>query len=450
MHQRQVICLRPDAARAALCLREIACEWQVVGAERPQVMTLEPFRVGLLLLTGAYAQPEGWPEYLERWPETEWIALLEPKALDHAGLRRLVFDYCRDYHTLPIEPGRLRAALGHAYGMSLLSRRAAPAAGAHGLVGSSPPMFRLADAIERVAAVAAPVLIHGESGTGKELVARAVHRTSPRAQGPFIAVNCGALPDGLVHSELFGHERGAFTGAAARKIGRIEAAHGGTIFLDEIGDLPLEQQVNLLRFLQEGVVERLGAAGATRAVSVRVVAATHVDLERAVADGRFRDDLYYRLNVLRLEMPPLRERPGDVGLLAEHWFARFKAEKAPGVRGFSRQARDAMARHAWPGNVRELINRVRRAMVMCEGRWISAADLGLEPAGERCTLGEIRAHAERTAIEQALSATGGNISQAAQELGISRVTLYRLIEKYRLELAALRREHVAWPRHATA
>ncbi|UEN99589.1 sigma-54 dependent transcriptional regulator [Acidiferrobacter thiooxydans] len=294
--------------------------------------------------------------------------------------------------------------------------------------------------VQRIAKISqsdAPVLIQGETGTGKELCALAVHAHSARSTRPFVAVNCGALPDKLIQSELFGHEKGAFTGAHQRKIGRIEAAEGGTLFLDEIGDLSLDLQVNLLRVLQGGTYERVGGTETLRA-DIRVIAATHVDMEKAVGEKRFREDLYYRLNVLNLDVPPLRSRDGDVVLLARHWFDMFAAERNPQVRGFSRDAFAALSRHHWPGNVRELINRVRRAMVMCERQLIGPEDLGLEHVGPHRdipveeTLAEARERAEREAICEAVDRSAGNLSRAARSLGISRVTLYRLLDKYQI------------------
>jgi DNA-binding NtrC family response regulator len=245
------------------------------------------------------------------------------------------------------------------------------------------------------------------------------------------------LPPTLIQAELFGYEKGAFTGAGARRIGRIESANEGTLFLDEIGDLPLELQGHLLRFLQQGEIQRLGSSSPL-AVNVRVVAATNVSLEEAVAKGRFREDLYYRLNVLRLEMPPLRERGEDVPLLAKFFFDKFSAEKRPHVQGYSRQALQALIRHDWPGNVRELINRVRRALVMSDNRLLTPQDLGLsvEPAvvdSTRCNLEKARERAERETLAAELSASHGNVSVAARHLGVSRVTLYRLMEKHGLE-----------------
>jgi two-component system response regulator HydG len=294
---------------------------------------------------------------------------------------------------------------------------------------------QLRSQIRKVAATSAPVLVSGESGSGKELAAQAIHRISARADGPFIAINCGAISPSLVHSELFGHERGSFTGAVSERRGLIEAANGGTIFLDEIGDLSLDLQTNLLRFLQEKTISRLGSARSIR-VDARVVAASHVNLEKAVTAGRFRQDLFYRLNVLGLAVPPLRERKGDITMLAGHFFRQCIADTTSRLEGFSQQALAAMMAHDWPGNVRELFNRVQRAVVMADRRLIAAADLGLagEPAAILVGLDSARTQAEREAIHLSLQRVGRNVSQAARELGVSRMTLYRLMEKHGIAL----------------
>ncbi len=379
--------------------------------------------------------------------QTAWIALAEPSALECPVLADLVAQCFLDYHTLPLDTGRLVLGLGHAYGISRMRRAAVARHQLDGgeeseMVGTSVQMRAVFRSIRRVAAANAPVLIVGESGTGKELAAQAVHERSRRARAPFLAVNCAALPPGLIQSELFGHERGAFTGAHARRIGHIEAAEGGTLFLDEIGDIPLELQVHLLRFLQESQIQRVGGNETLR-VDVRIIAATNVDLELAVQAGKFREDLFYRLNVLRLEMPPLREREGDVELLARFFFERFVRQERSRVKGFTRRALETINMHDWPGNVRELINRIRRAIVMCEGDFISPADLGLErrrTSREPTTLEQARIHSERDAIQNALRRHLGNVTQAARELGVSRMTMYRLLDKHKLNAPA---PHVA-------
>ncbi|WP_192035726.1 sigma-54 dependent transcriptional regulator [Halomonas sp. YLGW01] len=303
------------------------------------------------------------------------------------------------------------------------------------MLGNTPSMKTLFCTIQKVAAVDAPVFIRGESGTGKELTARSIHDLSVRCDGPFTAVNCGALPTHLIQSELFGHEKGAFTGAVQRKIGRIEATEGGTLFLDEIGDLPLEMQVNLLRFLEDHKVQRIGGVGDIP-VDVRVLAATHVDLEKAVQEGSFREDLYHRLNVLQVSVPSLRERSQDIEAIAEHFLEKFSHESSSRVRGFDQDSREMMKRYEWPGNVRELINRVRRATVMCENRLISPEDMGLERRSndfrQPITLEKARDIADYDAINAALVRNKFKVQRAAKELGISRVTLYRMMEKHRL------------------
>jgi DNA-binding NtrC family response regulator len=370
----------------------------------------------------------------------QWIALLPKQIPLRSDLAQFISRNFYDYHTTPPDRERLLVSLGHAYGMAqmrdaALASKTVEASGEFEMVGTSPQMQDVFRAIRKLASVDAPVLIIGESGTGKELAALAIHERSDRARGPFVAVNCGALPRNLIQSELFGHEKGAFTDAHIRQIGRIEAASGGTIFLDEIGDLPLDLQVNLLRFLQEQTIERVGSTRPIH-VDVRVIAATHADIEKQIEAGQFREDLFYRLNVLRLEIPPLREREDDVGILARFFFDKFASAERSTAKGFSRQALDTLDAHSWPGNVRELINRVRRATVMCEHRLIVPTDLGLErrESSRRrvMTLEQWRAHAEREAISNALRRNRKNVTQAAHELGVSRMTLYRLMERLHL------------------
>ena len=303
------------------------------------------------------------------------------------------------------------------------------------LVGTSRAIQQVRQMMQQVADTDASVLILGESGTGKEVVARNLHYHSKRREGPFVPVNCGAIPAELLESELFGHEKGAFTGAHQRKVGRIEAADGGTLFLDEIGDLPLELQANLLRFLQEQQIERVGGSRPVE-VDVRVLAATHVDLEAAIDAGTFREDLYYRLNVLQVGTAPLRERSEDLPLLANHFSRLYSLETGRRPRRFSEDALAAMAMHAWPGNVRELANRVRRGLVLAEGKQIEAQDLGLECArGDGPPLSSLEVYklcAERQAMCDALARYGDNLSVAARMLGVSRPTFYRLLHKHRL------------------
>jgi two-component system NtrC family response regulator len=303
------------------------------------------------------------------------------------------------------------------------------------IISCAPEMTKVAKTIERVASAAVSVMLLGASGTGKELLARAVHEKSGR-KGDFIAINCAAIPENLLEAELFGYERGAFTGAVKSNVGKIELAQGGTLFLDEVGDIPLPLQVKLLRFLQERVIERIGGRQPI-AVDTRVVCATHQDLEGMIAKGLFREDLYYRLAEIVVKIPSLAERPGDSVLLARHFVNRFSRELNPKVQGLTADALAAVDGHAWPGNVRELENRIKRAVIMADGRTIGAEDLDLpgtvSDEAELINLRTARETADRKAIRQAMSRTDNNISGAAKLLGISRPTLYDLLKQYRLQ-----------------
>ncbi len=302
-----------------------------------------------------------------------------------------------------------------------------------GMLGASPVIRSFFESIRKVAPTDAPVLILGESGTGKERAAHALHTRSARRDGPFVAINCGAIPETLLESELFGHEKGAFTGAHAQRKGRIESASGGTLFLDEIGEIPQPLQVKLLRFLQEQTIERVGGRQSIR-IDVRVVAATNADLAKGMAEGRFREDLYYRLAVVKLTLPPLRERGADVRLLAQAFLRRFAVQFGKTGLSFDAEALRALDRYRWPGNVRELENRVKRAAIMGGAKRLTAEDLELPAApedGSGAPLGlkEAREELERRMILNALRTHGGKVAPAAAELGVSRPTLYELIEK---------------------
>ena len=303
------------------------------------------------------------------------------------------------------------------------------------IITAAPEMLKVGKTIERVASADVSVMLLGASGTGKELLARAVHEKSNR-KGEFIAINCAAIPENLLEAELFGYERGAFTGAVKSNVGKIELAEGGTLFLDEVGDIPLPLQVKLLRFLQERVIERIGGRQPI-AVDTRIVCATHQDLEAMISDGRFREDLYYRLAEIVVKIPSLAERSGDSTLLARHFVNRFGRELNPKVQALSADALAAVDCYNWPGNVRELENRIKRAVIMADGRSVTADDLDLpgtssqEP--DQINLRSAREVADRKAIRQAMSRTENNISGAAKLLGISRPTLYDLIKQYRLQ-----------------
>jgi two-component system, NtrC family, response regulator len=300
-----------------------------------------------------------------------------------------------------------------------------------GMFGTSPQMQSVFSSVRKVATTDASVLILGESGTGKEMAALAIHRRSRRKEGPFIAINCSAIPETLLESELFGHEKGAFTGAHAQRKGRIESAAGGTLFLDEIGEIPLPLQVKLLRFLQEQRIERVGGRQQIE-VDTRVIAATNADLKKTMAQGTFREDLYYRLAVVVINLPALRERENDIRLLAQEFLRRFAAENGKKGLTFDQDALRALLRYSWPGNVRELENRVKRAVIMAESNRLSADDLelnGSHASLQGTTLKEAREAVERELINQALRKHSGKIAPAAAELGVSRPTLYELMEK---------------------
>lgn len=435
---RKLVCLSADQACAALLP-----DWEVSVVatlhEAARVLRHGTILTGLLVFPHAGAgEPalRALERFLRQHWQQHWIAVLAPATLHLPGFGELALAHLHDYHTLPLDAARLRHTLGHAHGLALLREQRAGGSMAAGVPsGASAAIARLRAQIGKVARTDAPVLIAGESGSGKELAAQAIHAQSARARGPFVPINCGAIAPALIHAELFGHARGAFTGATRDKAGLIESAAGGSVLLDEIGDLPRELQSNLLRFLQEKTIYRLGA---TRSISVdvRVIAASHVDLQQAVAKGDFREDLYYRLNVLPLTVPPLRERRDDVAALAEQFFHAYAADKSPRLKGFSDAALRALREHDWPGNVRELINRVRRALVLAEGRLIGPHDLGLAPAPPQPCHGigleHWREHAERAAIAASLERHGGNVTHAARELAVSRTTLYRQMAKHGL------------------
>lgn len=342
-----------------------------------------------------------------------------------------------DYIQKPIQLDVLKVVLQRAAYLSHVERenqasREREAEKAFGeILGTSVPIQRVFETIRRVSDSDIPVLIVGQSGTGKELVARAIHRQSARKNGPFVVINCGAIPENLLESELFGHEKGAFTGAHLQRKGRIETAQGGTLFLDEIGELPLALQVKLLRFLQEHQIERVGGREAIN-VDARVIAATNANLQKAMAEGRFREDLYYRLCGVTVAVPPLRERGGDIELLARSFIQRFAHENSKKITGLTPQALRALQTYGWPGNVRELENRIKRAVIMAKAPKLTPADLELDlrhTKYEGQGLKEARELIEKDLVKGALTRSKGNISKAAADLGISRPTLYELMER---------------------
>ena len=442
MSVKRLLCVTSEgSAHARACHGDLpgwdVCMVDNLAAAR-KVLAQQHYGVGLLIDRCGDHDASELERFLRQHHHTRWIGVFDNARLEQPALRELIAAHMFDFHTAPVDTLRLQHSLGHAHGMATLAKSMPPHRGqAQARVGHidgvSAAIVRLRAHLDKIAAVDAPVLISGESGAGKELAAQEIHLRSQRADGPFIAINCAAVAPALIHSELFGHERGAFTGASRDKQGLLEAASGGSIFLDEIGDLPLDLQASLLRFLQERTIYRVGG---TRSIDVdaRVIAATHVNLPRAVAEGRFREDLYYRLSVFPIRVPPLRERKEDLPLLTDLIFNKYADERSPQLKGVSREALQAMARYDWPGNVRELINRVRRAMVLAEHRLLTPEDLDLPSAGPICPvkegLGTSRLSAERIAIGESLARTGNNVSQAARDLGVSRMTLYRLMAKH--------------------
>jgi len=377
-------------------------------------------------------------EILKIAPHTKVIVVTGNE--DHENAVKSVALGAYDFYQKPVDAQLLELIVDRAYRLHSLeeeNRRLAmqgsdsPLAG---IIAASPEMEKVCRVVEKVAPTDATTLILGESGTGKELFARALHELSPRAEERFVAINCAAIPENLLESELFGYEKGAFTGAAKQTKGKIECANGGTLFLDEIGDLPAALQAKLLRFLQERVIERVGGREEIP-IDVRVVCATHQNLDSLIEEGGFRQDLYFRISEIRLEIPPLRQRQGDIVTIARAFLHRQAQQQGRSIRGFSEDAIAAMNAHDWPGNVRELENRVKRAVIMADGAQVTAEDLELavpEEAHPVCTLRQAREEAERRAIRQALALADGNLSRTAEILGITRPTLYSVLEKYQM------------------
>ncbi len=333
----------------------------------------------------------------------------------------------RAYHVAELEAENRRLAEAGSSGDKVLG----------GIVTAAPEMIKVARMVERVATANVSVMLLGASGTGKELLAKGLHNASARAGEAFVAINCAAIPENLLESELFGYEKGAFTGAVKTQPGKIEMAEGGTLFLDEVGDIPLPLQVKLLRFLQERVIERVGGRK-TIPVDVRIVCATHQDLDAMIAAGRFREDLFYRLAEIVVRIPGLKERPGDAVLLAQYFLTRFARENGRDFKGLTPDAIAAISDWPWPGNVRELENRMKRAVIIAEGSRLTAADLDLVNSSDEAalTLKVARETADRQAIRRAMLRADGNVSTAAKFLGVSRPTLYDLLKQYGLENAA--------------
>jgi two-component system NtrC family response regulator len=376
---------------------------------------------------------------LELFPDTKVIVITGNQ--DRAHAVQAVGMGAYDFYQKPFDPDVLGLIIDRAFRLHqlqaenrrLLARSAASIA--QGVITHDPGMQRLTRTVEKLAPSDATVLLLGESGTGKELLARALHELSPRASNRFVAINCAAIPENLLESELFGYERGAFTGAAKQTRGKIEYADGGTLFLDEVGDLPHSLQAKLLRFLQERVVERIGGREEI-AVDVRIVCATHQNLKEMMQQGRFREDLYYRLSEVVIQIPALRERQGDAMLLANAFLVKFIEQQGKPSMHFSEEAAEAIETYAWPGNVRELENAVKRAVIMADGNRIAPDDLGLSASGDKpdpVNLRQVREEAERKAIVRALGRSDGNLVKASELLGVSRPTLYDLLNRYGLK-----------------
>ncbi len=411
---------------------------EAIRAHEPAVVTLD---------LGLPPDPDGVAEgfatlreILALKPDTKVIIASGHGARESALLA--IAEGAWDFYAKPIDIdvlGMIVARAFHVHGLEAENRRlaarvAASGTGFGGVIAASPEMALVTRTLERVAPANVAVMLLGASGTGKEVLARGIHDASPRACGRFVAINCAAIPETLLESELFGHEKGAFTGAIKTTEGKIEQAAGGTLFLDEIGDVPLTLQVKLLRFLQERVIERVGGRKAIP-VDTRIVCATHQDVDAMVAAGRFREDLYYRLAEIVVRIPSLAERSGDAALLARHFLAKYAKTMNAGVTGLAPDARAAIDGWSWPGNVRELENRIKRAVIMADGKLITAADLdlgGTADTADGLNLRAAREVADRKAIRRALSRAGGNISSASRLLGISRPTLYDLLKSYDL------------------
>ena len=360
---------------------------------------------------------------------------------DRANAVKAINQGAYDFYQKPFDPQILGMIIARAFRVHALEQenrllqQRQPDEAMQGIVTSAAEMLKVCRTVEKVAPSNATVLLLGESGTGKELLARAVHQLSTRANERFVAINCAAIPDALLESELFGYEKGAFTGASKQTVGKIEYASKGTLFLDEIGDLPLPLQAKLLRFLQERVIERLGGRGEIP-VDVRVVGATHQNLEALIQAGSFRQDLYYRLSEISVMIPPLRTRQGDAALLAHAFLEKFSQQQNRALKGFTPDAIDAIEAYPWPGNVREMENVIKRAVIMAEAGQISALDLGLKAdvvESQPLNLRQVRDEAERRAVVRALGRTNGNIVQAAELLGVSRPTLYDLLNRFGLK-----------------
>jgi len=359
---------------------------------------------------------------------------------DHENAIRAVGMGAYDFYHKPVDGNTLDLIVQrafHIFDLEADNRRLTLTnqAPLEGLITNDPQMLKICRQLEKISPTTVTCTLLGESGTGKEVMARAIHQLSPRKNKRFVAINCAAVPENLIESELFGYEKGAFTGANKMTLGKVETANEGTLFLDEIGDMPLNLQAKLLRFLQERVIERVGGRSEIP-VDVRVICATNKDLQKMVNEGSFREDLFYRICEMTVEIPPLRERQGDKALLARHFQLKFAKEHGQNVTGFTQDGIEAIEGYNWPGNIREMENKIKRAVIMADGKYITREDLGLAEAGElSLNLRHVRQEAEKNAILRALSITDNNISAAAKLLGITRPTFYDLIKKYEMPIS---------------
>lgn len=421
----------------------------IAGDRNEAIAALRRFEPGVVLLDlGLPPDPGGvteglatLKEILALAPETKIIVVTGDN--DRANAVKAVASGAYDFHQKPADPELLAFLVDRAQHVFELEKENSRLQQTdenmplRDIIAISPEMLKVCRTVEKIAPSDITTLLLGASGTGKERFARAIHDLSPRSDKKLVAINCAAIPENLLESELFGYEKGAFTGASQQTPGKIEYADGGTLFLDEIGDLPLDLQAKLLRFIQERVVERIGGRREIP-VDVRIICATHQNLEEQIQEGHFREDLYYRVSEMSIQIPALKDRSGDAAVLAKAFLSRFAAELAPGVKGFDDAAIAAIEQYSWPGNVRELESRVKRGVIMAEGSQVTAQDMQLEIDEAACdemplNLRRIRETAEQQAIVRALSYSGDNISEAASLLGITRPTLYSMMDKYSLD-----------------
>jgi len=422
---------------------------QLFNKHQPKVVTLD-----LGLPPEENNEKEGMAclrEIIKASPDTKVIVVTGNN--DRENALKAIQMGAYDYYLKPIEINELQVIIQRAFYLSEIESEnhklhgmIEKEIGFAGMIGESLEMHKIFETIQKVATTDAAILITGESGTGKELVARAIHDKSARNQGLFVPINCGAIPEALLESELFGHEKGSFTGAYAQQNGKFESADKGTLFLDEIAEMSTRLQAKLLRFLQEKKIQRVGGRNEIE-IDTRVIAATNIDLESAIKEGDFREDLFYRVSVISIDMPPLRDREFDIKLLANTFLERYKAMYRKKVSGFSRSAMDAIDRYSWPGNVRELENKLQKALITTDSNMIEPHDLGLDECLENengidtrrnrysgVSLKEARKRLEMDLVESAVRSHKGNIKRASEELGVSRPTLYDLIDKYKLSV----------------